>query len=61
MVGGKAEATALKLKLHRKRLIVSERRGKTHNFVVKRDIPGVGRLRVVALRPPPPLKRSRRR
>jgi len=49
IAGGRAEGNALKLKLDAKRLIVSERRGKTHNYVVKRDIPGLGRKRVVAL------------
>jgi hypothetical protein len=32
------------------RLIASERRGKTRSFSVKRDIPGLDRPRVIALR-----------
>lgn len=47
--GGKSEANALKAELHEKRLITSEGRGSGRSFSVKRDIPGLGRVRVIAL------------
>jgi hypothetical protein len=47
---GPAECQALKTELHAKRLIASEGRGKRQYFSVKRDIPGLGRVRVIALR-----------
>jgi hypothetical protein len=50
IAGGPAESHALKAELHAKGLIASERRGKTRSFSVKRDIPGLGRVRVIALR-----------
>jgi Domain of unknown function (DUF927) len=53
IAGGPAESHALKAELHAKRLIASERRGKTRSFSVKRDIPGIpglDRPRVIALR-----------
>ncbi len=50
IAGGAAEAKALKLELRAKGLIVSEPRGKKHYFSVKREIRGLGRERVIALR-----------
>jgi hypothetical protein len=50
IAGGPAECQALKTELHAKRLIASEGRGKRRYFSVKRDIPGLGRVRVIALR-----------
>jgi hypothetical protein len=50
IAGGPAESHALKAQLHVKGLIASERRGQTRSFSVKRDIPGLDRPRVIALR-----------
>ncbi len=50
IAGGPAESQALKAELHLKGLIRSERRGKRRSFLVKRDIPGLRRPRVIALR-----------
>ena len=47
---GPAESRALKAELHVKGLIASELGGKRGYFSVKRDIPGLGRVRVIALR-----------
>jgi hypothetical protein len=51
--GGSDAAKALMADLHGKGLIASEKRGSERSFSVKRDIPGLGRVRVVALRPKP--------
>jgi hypothetical protein len=53
VAGGPAQARALKTELHAKGLIVSERRGQRRCFSVKRDVPGLGRVRVVVLHPQP--------
>jgi hypothetical protein len=50
IAGGPAESRALKAELHVKGLIASEGRGKRRSFSVKRDIPGLRRTRVIALR-----------
>ncbi len=50
IAGGPAKCQALKTELHAKRLIASEGQGKRQYFSVKRDIPGLGRVRVIALR-----------
>jgi uncharacterized protein (DUF927 family) len=50
IAGGPAKSQALKTELHAKRLIASEGQGKRQYFTVKRDIPGLGRVRVIALR-----------
>ncbi len=50
IAGSPAESQALKTELHTKGLIASERRGQRRSFSVKRDIPGLGRVRVIALR-----------
>jgi hypothetical protein len=50
IAGGPAESRALKAELHAKGLIASEGRGKMGYFSVKREIPGLGRVRVIALR-----------
>ena len=52
VAGGPAQARALKVELHAKGLIVSERRGQLRCFSIKRDVPGLGRVRVVVLRLP---------
>jgi hypothetical protein len=52
IAGGPAESHALKAELHAKGLIASEGQGKRQYFTVKRDIPGLGRVRVIALRAP---------
>jgi hypothetical protein len=46
------ESRALKAELHAKRLIATEGQGARRHFTVKRDIPGLGRVRVIALRAP---------
>ena len=50
IAGGPAESRALKAELHAKGLIMSELGGKRRSFSVKRDIPGLKRTRVIALR-----------
>ena len=50
IAGGPAKSQALKTELHAKQLIASEGQGKRQYFTVKRDIPGLGRVRVIALR-----------
>ncbi len=50
IAGGPAESRALKAELHPKGLIASEMRGQRRSFSVKRDIPGLRRTRVIALR-----------
>ena len=50
VVGGKSEANDLKAELHAKKLIAYERRDGKLSFSVKREIPGLGRVRVIALR-----------
>jgi hypothetical protein len=50
IAGGPAESRALKAELHAKGLIMSELGGKRGSFSVKRDVPGLGRVRVIALR-----------
>jgi putative DNA primase/helicase len=50
IAGGPAESRALKAELHAKGHIASEGRGQRRSFSVKRDIPGLGRVRVIALR-----------
>lgn len=45
-----AESRALQAELHAKRLIASDGRGGGRSFSVKRDITGLGRVRVIALR-----------
>jgi hypothetical protein len=51
VAGGPAQARALKTELHAQGLIVSERRGQRRCFSIKRDVPGLGRVRVVVLHP----------
>ena len=53
IAGGPAKSRALKAELHAKGLIRYERRGKNRSFSINRDIPGLGRPRVIALRAPP--------
>jgi hypothetical protein len=50
IAGGPAKCQALKAELHAKRLIASEGQGQRQYFTVKRDILGLGRVRVIALR-----------
>jgi hypothetical protein len=50
LVGGRSAARAVKSELEVKGLIVVEGQGATKKYVVKRKIPGVGIVRVVALR-----------
>jgi hypothetical protein len=52
IAGGSDAAKALMAELQAKRLITSERRGQRRSFSVKREIPGLGRVRVIALRAP---------
>jgi hypothetical protein len=64
LVGGRSAARAVKSELEDKGLIVIEGQGATKKYVVKRKIPGVGIVRVVALRLKPvpvavPRKRPR--
>jgi hypothetical protein len=49
-VGGRSAARAVKADLETKGLIVIEGHGANKKYVVKRKIPGVGNVRVVALR-----------
>jgi hypothetical protein len=49
--GGAAEDRALKVELFRRGLLITDRRGDRQSFVVKRHVPGKGRVYVVALRP----------
>jgi hypothetical protein len=51
IAGGKNEAIALKRDLNRRGFLATDRRGNKLNFVVKRHIPDVGRVYVVALVP----------
>lgn len=50
VAGGAAEDLALKRELFRRGLLVTDRRGDRRSFVVKRYVPGKGRVYVVALR-----------
>ena len=50
IAGGPAKCQALKAELHAKRLIASEGQGQRQYFTVKREIPGLRRTRVIALR-----------
>jgi hypothetical protein len=50
IAGNPTESRTLKAELHAKRRIASEGRGSGRSFSVKRDIPGLGRMRVIALR-----------
>ena len=50
VAGGKPEATRLKAELHRQGRIATERRGDALSFVVKRFVPGLERMYVVALK-----------
>ena len=50
LVGGRSAARAVKADLETKGLIVIEGHGANKKYVVKRKIPGVGNVRVVALR-----------
>ena len=50
IAGGREAAKALMGELHAKGLIAFEGRGSGLSFSVKRDIPGLGRVRVIALR-----------
>jgi hypothetical protein len=50
IAGGSAAAKALMAELHAKGLIASERRRQRRSFSVKREIRGLGRARVIALR-----------
>ena len=64
LVGGRSAARAVKSELEVKGLIVIEGQGANKKYVVKRKIPGVGYVRVVALRLKPvpvavPRKRPR--
>jgi hypothetical protein len=64
LVGGRSAARAVKSELEVKGLIVVEGQGATKKYVVKRKIPGLGIVRVVALRLKPlpvavPRKRPR--
>jgi hypothetical protein len=52
IAGGSDAAKTLMAELDAKRLIASERRGQRSSFSVKREIPGLGRVRVIALRAP---------
>ena len=52
IAGGPAQSRALKAELNAKGLIEYERRGNGRSFSIKRDIPGLGRPRVIALRAP---------
>jgi hypothetical protein len=52
IAGGSDAAKALMAELHAKRLIASERRAQRQSFSVKREIQGLGRARVIALRAP---------
>jgi len=49
IAGSPAESQALKTELHTKGLIASERRGERRSFSIKRHIPGLGRVRVIAV------------
>ena len=49
IAGGPAASRALQAQLHAKGRIASEGRGPGRSFSVKRDIPGLGRTRVIAL------------
>jgi len=49
-IAGSGSEAALQAELHTQGFIASEGRGKTRSFSVKRDIPGLGRTRVIALR-----------
>ena len=51
IAGGRREANDLKAELDQRGLIATEGRGEKLNFVVKRQIPGLGRRYVVALTP----------
>ncbi len=44
------DSRVLKAELHAKGLIATEGQGQRQHFTVKRDIPGLGRVRVIALR-----------
>jgi hypothetical protein len=57
LVGSTAAANALKANLEARRLIVTEGEGAGKRYVVKRELPALGRVRVVALRvrPVPPV------
>jgi hypothetical protein len=50
VAGGTAEDRALKRELFKRGLLVTDRRGERVSFVVKRYVPGKGRVYVVALR-----------
>jgi hypothetical protein len=52
IAGSSDAAKALMAELHAKNLIASEKRGQTSSFSVKREILGLGRVRVIALRAP---------
>jgi hypothetical protein len=52
IAGGSDAAKTLMAELHMKRLIACERRGQRSSFSVKREILGLGRVRVIALRAP---------
>ena len=62
LVGGRSAARAVKSELEVKGLIIIEGQGATKKYVVKRKIPGVGNVRVVALRlKPAPVAVPRKR
>lgn len=62
LVGGRSAARSVKADLEIKRLIVIEGHGANKKYVVKRKIPGVGTVRVVALRlKPAPVAVPRKR
>ena len=50
VAGGRPEATRLKEELHRQGRIATQRRGDALSFVVKRFVPGLDRMYVVALK-----------
>ena len=50
VAGGAAEDRALKRELLKRGLLITDRRGERVSFVVKRHVPGKGRVYVVALR-----------
>jgi hypothetical protein len=52
IAGSSDAAKALMTELHAKRLIASERRSQSRSYSVKREIPGLDRVRVIALRAP---------
>ncbi len=50
IASGKTEADLLKGELHKRGILVTNKRGERLSYVVKRDVPGLNRLWMVALR-----------